>query len=444
MNRNFRLRPASLVAAAVALILAQSATAQEQGASAQEEPAALGEITVTARKRAESIQDVPFAISARTGEQLQQAGASNIEDVAVNVAGFSVQNLGPGQSQVAIRGVSAGQIVRDQPGVKEQVGVYLDESVISMSLFTPDIDLFDMSRVEVLRGPQGTLFGSGSLSGTVRYISNQPKLNVSETIGELTVSSITDGGVGGGAKAAVNVPIGTTSAFRLAAYYTKFGGFMDAVQPDLSVNDDVNGGHRAGARAAFLVQPNDRLSITPRLLVQQVEMDGWNRIDDFNILANPYTTTRPAVNLGDRRQFTQIDEPFSDDFILGDLNITYDLGNMDLTSVTSYTDRDVLVIRDATALTASITGGSFGAPQNVFSIDSPLSDATQAQGFSQEFRLAGSAGEAAVGRRRLLQRQHARLRPEPSGPGLRRRLPRLELRTSQRPSDRRHEAREEG
>ena len=91
---------------------------------------------------------------------------------------FTVQNLGPGQSQVAIRGVSAGQIVRDQPGVKEQVGAYLDESVISLSLFTPDIDLFDMSRVEVLRGPQGTLFGSGSVSGTVRYITNQPELGV--------------------------------------------------------------------------------------------------------------------------------------------------------------------------------------------------------------------------------------------------------------------------
>ncbi|MDP9198999.1 MAG: TonB-dependent receptor plug domain-containing protein, partial [Pseudomonadota bacterium] len=112
MNRNLRLRPASLVATAVALVLAQSATAQEQGASAQDEPAALGEITVTARKRAESIQDVPFSISARTGEQLAAAGASNIEDVSRNIAGFTVLNLGPGQSQAAIRGVSGGKIDR--------------------------------------------------------------------------------------------------------------------------------------------------------------------------------------------------------------------------------------------------------------------------------------------------------------------------------------------
>ena len=126
------------------------------------------EITVTAMKREETVGNVPFSVAAPTEDVLRARGVENIEGVAANVAGFSVQNLGPGQSQVAMRGASSGQIARDQPGVKEQVGAYLDESVISLSLFTPDLDLFDVSRVEVLRGPQGTLFGSGSLSGTVR------------------------------------------------------------------------------------------------------------------------------------------------------------------------------------------------------------------------------------------------------------------------------------
>ena len=157
-------------------------------------------MVVTARKREESPQEVPMSIVAPSEQQLRDRGAETIEDIAANVAGFTVQNLGPGQSQVAMRGVSAGQIVRDQPGVKEQVGVYLDESVISLSLFTPDVDLFDLSRVEVLRGPQGTLFGSGSLSGTLRYITNQPKIGVSESIGEVTLNSIADGGIGGSAK----------------------------------------------------------------------------------------------------------------------------------------------------------------------------------------------------------------------------------------------------
>src|SRR5688572_12868378 len=125
-------------------------------------------MVVTARKREETVQEVPVSVAAPSEQELRDLGAETIADVSANVAGFTVQNLGPGQSQVAMRGVSAGQIVRDQPGVKEQVGVYLDEAVISVAVFTPDVDLFDVSRVEVLRGPQGTLFGSGSLSGTVR------------------------------------------------------------------------------------------------------------------------------------------------------------------------------------------------------------------------------------------------------------------------------------
>ncbi|HKO54572.1 MAG TPA: Plug domain-containing protein, partial [Thermoanaerobaculia bacterium] len=146
---------------------AQTQQTEEEKKKAEEErkkaeaapPKVSEEVVVTARKREETVQDVPMSVAAPTESQLRDRGAENIEDVSANVAGFTVQNLGPGQSQVAMRGVSAGQIVRDQPGVKEQVGVYLDESVVSLSLFTPDIDLFDMSRIEVLRGPQGTLFG---------------------------------------------------------------------------------------------------------------------------------------------------------------------------------------------------------------------------------------------------------------------------------------------
>src|SRR5258708_27321932 len=97
---------------------------------------------------------------------------------------------------------------------------------------------------------------------------------------------------------------------------------MDAVQPDLSVKKDVNSGSRSGARLAFLLKPDDKLSITPRILYQKVDMDGWNRIDEFNILANPYTTSRPKATLGDHNQFTQFKEPFTDKFLLGDVNIS--------------------------------------------------------------------------------------------------------------------------
>ena len=148
--------------AAVALASpAFAQTVQEQVAQEANQPEETqgDEIIVTATKRASTIQDVPFSINAQTQEDIQRQNARTIEDISRNVAGLTVQNLGPGQSQVSIRGVSAGQIVRDQPGVKEQVGVYLDESVISLSLFTPDFDLFDLDRVDTLSGPHGTLFG---------------------------------------------------------------------------------------------------------------------------------------------------------------------------------------------------------------------------------------------------------------------------------------------
>lgn len=346
-------------------------------------------VIVTATLREQELADVPFSIAAPTSRELRERGADDIESIAVNVAGFSVQNLGPGQSQVAIRGASAGQIARDQPGVKEQVGVYLDDSPISLSLFTPDLDLFDVSRVEVLRGPQGTLFGSGSLAGTVRYITNQPELGVSSTFGELGGSWIHGGNAGANVKLGGNVPLGDRAAARLAVFHNRVAGYMDAVQPDLSVDHNVNTGTKTGVRAAVRFAPSDRLAVVPRLVLQQVRMEGWNRIDAFNILANPFTTSRPRVTLGERQHFIQIPEPFTDDFALGDVNIRYDLGMANLTSVTSYTFRDVLVVRDAGALTSSITGGSIGLPEEIYTLNAPLDDATKVGVLSQEVRLAG-------------------------------------------------------
>jgi len=347
------------------------------------------EVTVTATKREETIHDIPFSVAAPTENVLRERGVENVEQVAANVASFAVQNLGPGQSQIAIRGVSSGQIARDQPGVKESVGVYLDESVISLSLFTPDLDLFDISRVEVLRGSQGTLFGSGSLGGTVRYITNQPELGATRFFGELTGSTISGGNQGGNVKAGFNAPLGSNAALRVTGYYDRLAGWMDAVQPDLSVKKNVNTGDRYGVRASVEIAPSDQLTITPRFVYQKLKMDGWNRIDIFNILANPYTTTRPAVTLGDRKLFTQIDEPFNDKFLLGDLNVKYNFGDVVLTSITSYTHRDIDVLRDATALTASITGGSIGLPANLYTINAPLDDATKAKAWTEELRLSG-------------------------------------------------------
>ncbi|MBM5812194.1 MAG: TonB-dependent receptor [Gammaproteobacteria bacterium] len=378
MTRILRPRSVSLVAAAVAMAIGAQAGAET----------VLGEITVTARKRAESLLDVPFAVSARSEEALRNAGATNIEDVSRNVAGFTVQNLGPGQSQVALRGISAGKTDRDLPGVKEQVGVYLDESVLSLSLFTPDLELYDLNRVEVLRGPQGTLFGSGSLSGTVRYISNQP--DTSGTYGdvELTASMIDTGGNGGNLRGMVNVGLTDTAALRLVGYYSELPGFIDAVQPGGTIRSDVNSGTRYGFRAALRLAPTDHLVITPRVVYQDVDVDGYNRTDVWNMLANPYTTTEPAITLGDRQQYTQLTEKFQDEFMLADLTIEATFGAHTLTSISSYTDRDILVLRDATQLTGSVTYSPLGGSGAQVRLSSPLYDRTKVEMFTQELRLA--------------------------------------------------------
>ena len=128
----------------------------------------------------------------RSYRRLARKYHPDVEDLSRGFAAVTVQNLGPGQSQVAMRGVSAGQIVRDQPGVKEQVGVYMDDSVVSLSLFTPDFDLFDLDRVEVLRGPQGTLYGAGSVGGTIRYITNLPDAGRSYGLVEAEANVVAD------------------------------------------------------------------------------------------------------------------------------------------------------------------------------------------------------------------------------------------------------------
>jgi iron complex outermembrane receptor protein len=378
---------------ATALLLS-TATAFGQDSAAQETQDAedyyIEEITVTARKREETLQDIPISVAARTEAQMRQSGLTSLEDISQTVASFSVQNLGPGQSVVAIRGSSAGKQDRDLPGIKEQVGVYLDESVVSISLFTPDLDLFDLNRVEVLRGPQGTLFGSGSLSGTVRYITNQPDMGGTYGAVEVDAHTVDDGGSGGYGKAFVNAPLGETTALRVAAYYNKLPGFIDSHQPDGSVEKDVNDGEKYGGRIALRFDPSDNLSITPRLVYQKVEVDGYNREDSYNILGNEFTTTRPNVDIGKNEQYTQIEEVFSDEFTLLDLSIDYDFNNdMTLTSITSYTDRSIVAGRDATALTGSITGGTIGVDEEAYALDAPLDDISEIKGWTQELRLAG-------------------------------------------------------
>ena len=352
--------------------------------------AQLEEVLVTATKREASAQDLPFSINAQSEADIRRTGATNLEELSRNVAGLAIQNLGPGQSQVSIRGVSAGQVVRDQPGVKEQVGVYLDETVISLSLFTPDLDLYDLNRVETLRGPQGTLFGSGSVGGTIRFITNQPDFE--EFIGsvEANLNTIEDGDVGGHLKGMVNIPLNDRAALRIVGYGTEYGGWIDALREDGRFKEDVNSGGRYGGRIALALQPTDNLTITPRVVFQSIETDGFNREEVYNLFANPFTTTRPPVRLGEREQYLRLDEAFEDDTMIADLVVNWSLENVDLTYAGSYVDREILASRDASALTGSVSV-DLGFPEAAVLIPSNLRDTTDLQQTTHELRLASNA-----------------------------------------------------
>ncbi len=377
------------LSARTALLVSCAIACAATPALAQQSQTELDVIVVTATKRNSTVQEVPFSINAQTAADIQKSGAVTLEDLSRNVAGLAVQNLGPGQSQVSIRGVSAGQIVRDQPGVKEQVGVYVDESVISLSLFTPDLDLFDLNRVETLRGPQGTLFGSGSVGGTIRYITNQPTIGRTEGSVEANLNLVDGKDLGGHLKGAINVPLGTNSAARAVGYYTRYGGFIDAIREDGSVDKDVNSGERYGGRLALTFEPSTNVSITPRVIYQKVTADGFNRQEVFNLYANPFTTTRPTVTFNEREQFLLLREAFEDETLIADAVIKVGFGGVDVTSVSTYTNRDILVSRDASALTGSVSV-DLGFPDAGVLLPSNLRDSTKVKSFTQELRLSSN------------------------------------------------------
>src|SRR5258708_7285344 len=200
------------------------------------------------------------------------------------------------------------------------------------------------------------------------------------------------GSVGGSRRLAVNFPVGETAAVRFVMYEHRLPGFIDSIQPGGGIKKDVNDGDRAGMRLSMVWKPTEQLSITPRIVYQNLSTNGYPREDAYNILGNPYMTTQPKVSIGERQQYTQQHEGIDDAFDLGDLRWEYDCGPATLTSISSYTHRRVTVLRDATQLSGSVTYDVFGEVPQV-RIDSPLFDRTRLNVMSEELRLSSNGKE---------------------------------------------------
>jgi iron complex outermembrane receptor protein len=282
------------------------------------------EIVVTARKRVESLQDVPAAITAISGETLKQTGSAGIEDFVRMAPGLNLANTGFGGFQnFRIRGVAtdSGTSVLQGP-----VSLYLDETPTIdpyVPYGTADFYLADIDRVEVLRGPQGTLFGSGSLSGAVRVLTKKPKLGVVEGYVEAGVSTVSDGGTGYSVEGAVNVPLGDKFALRAVAYDRQIPGYIDNIALNRT---DSNEGEMVGGRIALRGELTEALTVTASLVHQETTFDDGSK--SF-VDGGPGGTRQWNALTADSRK---------DRSTIGTLVAELDLGWASLTSATSYLD----------------------------------------------------------------------------------------------------------
>jgi iron complex outermembrane receptor protein len=279
---------ATFFLASTMLATAGTAFAQSETAAAEDE----GVIIVTAQKRSENIQNVPVSLQALGNATLDQHQVKSFNDYAKLLPSVSYQTYGPGQSDISFRGIATGGI--NLPGGSlPTAGVYLDEIPVTTIGAMLDIHAYDMSRVEALSGPQGTLFGASSLSGTLRLITNRPDPSKFEGGYDLQLNKFGKGGYGGSAEAFVNLPLSDMAALRVVGFYQRDGGYIDntpgerlyTLSDDDPANDmlvnnarfvkkNFNTVETYGGRIALGIDLDDNWTVTPTVIAQHQHAKG--------------------------------------------------------------------------------------------------------------------------------------------------------------------------
>jgi outer membrane receptor protein involved in Fe transport len=297
-------------------------------------PPPLEEITITAAKRPIALQATSTSIAAVTGRVFTDYGAQSSRDLTSFVAGLDSTNQGPGRNKYVIRGLSDGPFVGN---TQSTVGVYIDETRAIYNAPDPNLQLFDVDRVEVLRGPQGTLYGAGSIAGLVRIITRQP------TLGKFEAHAMLDGNVGAATdpsrtiEGMVNIPVlEDRLALRTVAYTRHSGGYID---------DPLLGKNRVNSADIKGVRSTARLRLSPDWTVSTGLVFQGTRAHDtqyFNAAMAPYS----------RRN--RISEPSKNDFLDVNLTVTGDLGWADLVSTTAWLSQHVSSRFDASLALPSL------------------------------------------------------------------------------------------
>ena len=386
------MRRTYVVVFTVAALVGSAGAARVDAAEPQTSAAPsnrLTEIVVTATKRRTLAQDTPISMTVLTAANIADRGLTDFNTLAQGIPGLSMRTAGPNETEYEMRGLNS------SGGNTSMVGVYLDDIALSapaseqLGKVIINPNLYDLQRVEVLHGPQGTLYGSSSMGGTVRLIPASPELRNFDASGETIVS---DTGSGGGINftqnGMVNLPFGSIAALRLVGSHTTTSGWLNryvladgAVQSDtcpstpcyrpsnfytaplISTTARVNSSTDDSFRAILLYQPNDQLKITPMLMWQHDTANAPNAVD---VNGSPTNPTMPAQK--GHYEIYQTSEPQTDRFTLGSLKIQYAITpDIALTSITGLWSNHALVSQDGSEENASSSG--LGSATQAFPYD---------------------------------------------------------------------------
>jgi len=352
-----------------AALAALSAPALAQQVAPPTADRGVDDVVVTAEKRSESVQKVPLAITALSGDRLARQGADKFEDIALLAPSVSFTNNGTTQDKVVMRGITAGAFFEAQTAA---TGYYLNDIPLSSSFTSggTDLRLYDINRIEVLRGPQGTLYGAGSMGGAIRVITNQPNLNAFGGEVELTGSDTAARTGNFGLNAMLNVPIVADQlALRTVVTDRDDGGYIHDLQ---NGRDTSNASQIIGVRSALEWKPTDALSFTLTGIYQHDRFDGVAAVDT-NLDNHPI--------YGDLTEHTLYPEPGTSETSVVNLAARYSLPFASLESSTSYSRNTT----DSTVDESLVLGVLLpGSPGYVSSL--PDDD----RSFVQEVRLVSS------------------------------------------------------
>ena len=369
-----RAKSAAVIAAVSAVIATPNINISAQGAGAIEE------IVVTSRKKTENLQDVPVSVSALTEEMLEERGINTFEDYLLQLPGVTAGGAGPGQNTIYIRGLASttpNLTTAGVAGLAPNVSFYLDEQPLAQPGRNLDVYAADVARIEVLAGPQGTLFGASSQAGVVRMITNKPKQGVSESSFEVETRFMPDGDTGTKLEAMINVPLGDSTALRFVAYSDERGGYIDQVAGQLDASASArfraagtvreNGLPVSSSRAGF--QAGADLSgatlLKANALVEEnandVEYRGFRSTlatelgDNWNatLVYAQQTIDADGVffadpNLGDLEIQRYTQDEIKDEFDNMSLTLEGTIGELEVVYAGAYTDRDTNQMVDYT------------------------------------------------------------------------------------------------